>query len=373
MAPHRTLAMTAMAVAAVAFAVVVTLVLRFRAELADATPSSTLTAVEAAASPAAGDPSALPAAAEGPPPAASCVSSELATRATQPRAFGIGRSPSRERLLVSRDAEHLAAAAMMTRNVRERVADITKAMAIGSQNATIVWLAVQICGAASGRVPCPEQEWEEQLLKLDGENSEAWIQVAARRLERGDGGAAFDAMQRAASAAETNVYWPETVELAERGLAAAGGHSFADRAALAFGVAAANQPDYKSYVDMCKARSDVDRAWADACLHYGAAAEQRRKTVLGETSARTLQIAVLEAIGDDFGVAEVRARVPPGIGTVDRRRADAMITSGPRPFALYLAKLRESGESAAVAYMLDEGASPTPLATAECPPRRPSE
>jgi hypothetical protein len=210
-------------------------------------------------------------------------------------------------LLVSRDAEHLAAAAMMTRNPRDRVADITRAMAAGSQNAAIVWLAVQICGAANGVVPCPEREWEERLLRLDGENSEAWIHVAARRLGRGESVAAFDAIQRAAAAAETNVYWPETVELVERGLEAAGGYSFSARASTAFGVAAANQPAYKSHVDMCKARSEVDRAWADACLRYGQVAEQRRKTVLGQTSARTLQIAVLEAIGDQEAIARVRA------------------------------------------------------------------
>jgi hypothetical protein len=120
---------------------------------------------------------------------------------------------------------------------------------------------------------------------------------------------------------------------------------------------------------MCKARSEVDRAWADACLRYGQVAEQRRKTVLGQTSARTLQIAVLEAIGDEEAVARVRTRVREGVTTADRRRVDALIVSGPRPFARYLAKLRESGELAAVAYMLDEVASlVTPLPT--CPPPR---
>jgi hypothetical protein len=121
---------------------------------------------------------------------------------------------------------------------------------------------------------------------------------------------------------------------------------------------------------MCKARSAVDRAWADACLRYGQVAEQRRKTVLGQTSARTLQIAVLEAIGDEEAVARVRTRVQQGVATADRRRADALIMSGPRPFARYLAKLQESGELAAVAYMLEEAASlATPL-PAECPPPR---
>ncbi|HEX7236973.1 MAG TPA: hypothetical protein VF405_08440 [Gammaproteobacteria bacterium] len=370
-APHKVVAAAAIAVAAALLAIVITLVLRFSRELADAVPSVAPTVVErveeARTVPA--DVSAAPANAETAPPSpARCVSSDSArVRRTQQsnRNLGLSGSLWRERLLVSLDAEHLAAAAMMTRNPRSRVEDITRAMAAGSQNAAIVWHAVQICGAAGGVVPCPEREWEEQLLKLDGENSEAWIHVAARRLARGES-TAFYAIQRAASAAETNVYWPETVELIERGLDAAGGYPFSARASTAFGVAAANQPDYKGQVAMCKARSEVDRAWADACLRYGQVAEQRRKTVLGQTSARTLQIAVLEAIGDEEATAKVRARVQQGVATADRRRVDALIVSGPRPFERYLAKLSESGELAAVAYMLEEVPTPSPPLSAEC-------
>ena len=146
----------------------------------------------------------------------------------------------------------------------------------------------------------------------------------------------------------------------------AGGYSFSARVSTAFGVDAANQPNYKCHVEMCKARSEVDPAWADACLRYGQVAEQRRKTVLGQTSARTLQIAVLEAIGDEEAIARVRARVQQGVTTADRRRADALIVSGPRPFGRYLAKLRESGELAAVAYMLEEATSLSAALPAEC-------
>lgn len=362
----------AAAIAAVVLAVVVVFVLRLRTELAEAVPRTASTiedSAEEAADVSADVDAPSFAAVETASLAALCVSSESATvPVTRPRPFRLSGAGARELLLVSRDAEHLAAAALLSRNARERVDDITRALATGRQNAVIAWTAVQICAAAGDAVPCPAQEWEEQLLKLDGQNSEVWIQVAARRLDRGDARGALDAVQRAAAAPASNAYWPDTVELLERGLAAAGGYSFPERAAIAFAVAAANQPDYAGYLSFCKAQSQVNRAWADACLHYGEVAEVQRKTVLGQTSARTLQIAVLEVVADEESVAEVRARGRQTFVTTDeRRRADALIVSGPRPFARYLAKLRESGESAAIAFMLEEAASlSAPPPTAEC-------
>ncbi len=367
----------AAAIAAVVLTVVVVLVLRLRTELADAVPrTSTIpeAAEEPTREPAAADPATL-ADVDASPSAASCVSSEpptpfraARTAALRAAIFNRNIAEARERLLASRDAEHLAAAALLSRNASERVDDITSAFAAGRQNPAIVWTAVRICAAAGNAVPCPAQEWEDQLLKLDGQNSEVWIHVAARRRERGDGKGALAALQRAASATETNAYGPDTIELLERGLAAAGGYSFPERASIAGSVAAAHQPDYASYLSMCKTQSEVDRAWADACLHYGEVAERQSKTVLAQTSARSLQIAVLEIVGDE-SIPQVRARGRDTVATTEeRRRADALITSGPRPFARYLAKVRESGESAAVAYMLEEANSlPSQPATAECP------
>ena len=371
----------AAAIAAVVLGIVVVLVLRLRTELADAVPRLESTIADTAEEPTRDPPDADPAALAGVDavPAAACVSSEPATPATPAtsartaarRAAIVRRNiaEARERLLASRDSEHLAAAALLSLNVSERVDDITSAFATGRQNPAIVWTAVRICAAAGDAVPCPAQQWEDQLLKLDWQNSEVWIHVATRRLERGDGKGALAALQRAASATETNAYWPDTIELLERGLAAAGGYSFPERASIAGGVAAAHQPDYASYLSMCKTQSQVDRAWADACLHYGEVAERQSKTVLAQTSARSLQIAVLEIVGDGGSVTQVRARGRDTVATSEeRRRADAAITSGPRLFARYLAKLRESGELAAVAYMLEEAESlPSQPVAAECP------
>jgi hypothetical protein len=111
MAPHKTLAMTALAIAAVSIAVVLVLVLRFGAELARVSGGSASIAAESAEeTPAVSADAtldvAVPLAADGSPAAASCSSSDSAAPppARPSRTFAIARSPTRERLLVSRDA-----------------------------------------------------------------------------------------------------------------------------------------------------------------------------------------------------------------------------------------------------------------------------
>ena len=198
------------------------------------------------------------------------------------------------------------------------------------------------------RGPLPGPAVEDQLLKLDGQNSEVWIHVAARRLERGDSKGALAALQRAASATETNAYWPDTIELLERGLAAAGGYSFPERASIApaSGGAPARLRELLEHVqDTEPSRSSLGGRLPALRRGRGTA----KQAVLGQTSAGPFRSRCSRSSERrvDRGV---RAR---GRGTVatteERRRADALINSGPRPFARSLAKVGRAGESAAVA------------------------
>jgi hypothetical protein len=274
-----------------------------------------------------------------------CASTEPAEIAA---ATAIDAAEARDRLLVSLDYEHLAAAALLSAHPSDRVAAITRALARGRHDPTVVWLAALICNAAVESDACPAQQWESLLLALDDQNSEAWIQAASSRFERGEIRAALDALRRAASSPETRTYWPETVELVERALAAAGGYSFSARAELAFGVAAAHQPDYAAYARVCRAQS-ADAEWTEACRAYGELAERQGKTELGQAVARGMQIAALEALGDERARDEVAARQRQARETRDRRRAEAFLAGSPRHFTAYLATLRERGETAAFA------------------------
>ncbi len=260
---------------------------------------------------------------------------------------------TKTRLLVSQSAENLASVALMMEvtDARERVDAITRAMSIGDRDAIVVWSAVQICDRPRPDLDCPAEGWEDELLKLDGENSEVWIRVAARRYERGDTAKALDAVRHAATAGETREYWAETIAMLERALNAAGGYSFPQRAELAFGFAAANLPAYAPVVSMCGKQSLVDAEWAQACLDYGRLLERQGKTDIGLAIAQSIQIAALEAMRNTEEAQAVAARKDAAsrerMSAPAGERADAFVFGNTRIFAAYLAAVRERGERAA--------------------------
>lgn len=213
----------------------------------------------------------------------------------------------KQRLVVSPDAEHLHAAALLESEPVNRIKIITKALANSRNDAFLMWDAVRICAESLEQTSCPMQDWEDRLLELDGQNSEAWIRVAANRLLAGDSQAALRAMQRAASASETRAYWTESIEMIERGFAAGSNYTFAERAAFALVIAGSNKPNYWVYYNMCKEESVKSKDWAYACLTYGELVERQGRTELGQISAHAIQKQALELIEDDERLAAVVA------------------------------------------------------------------
>ena len=279
---------------------------------------------------------------------------EAAADSGREAASDLELAESRRKLLVSQSPEILASVALMAvDDAPTRLDAINRAMTTGRQNATVVWSAVLICDRPPGDLECPAQVWEDELLKLDSGNSEAWIRAAASSYERGDGKQALDALRRASTAAETRDYWPETVAMLERALESAGGYSFPQRVTLAFGLAAANQPAFPFYVNMCSKQSKLDAEWAQTCLDYGRLVERQAKTDIGIEIGQSIQFAALEAMGDTGGAEAVQARKADAAQSRETdasgARTDAYIFSNPRLFADYLAAVREHGERAALA------------------------
>ncbi len=196
---------------------------------------------------------------------------------------------------------------------------------------------------------------------IDGQNSESWLRVAANRYKAGETDAALEAMRHAATAAETRIYWTETIEMAERGLAAAGSdYSFPERAAMAFGLAATKLPNYGDFTTMCKEQSLRSADWAYTCLGYGELAENQGKTVIGVSIGRSIQKLALEALGEEDKLAAVEARQQSSrqewlesIGNI-HAATERLMFSNPAVFSAYLAAVRTHGEVVARAYLTDE-------------------
>lgn len=215
------------------------------------------------------------------------------------------------RLSASSSAEHLHLAALLDSGSVSRVELIERAVVLNPNDAFVLWGAVNICSEERSATTCPLLDWEQRLLELDGQNSESWIRVAANRYQAGNLDSALDALRNAATSAVTQSYWAETIEMAERGFAAVGDYAFPERAAMAFGFAASQLPDYGDFVTMCKEQSAKSVDWTYACLAYGELVEYQGRTDMEVLIARSIQKLALEVLGDvqKFAAMEQRQQV----------------------------------------------------------------
>lgn len=256
------------------------------------------------------------------------------------------------RLAVSTSAEHRLAAALMEQNPARSSSLISEAMIDGKDDVLVAWHAAGICTKTVQETGCPLQAWEEQLLSLDGQNTEVWSRVAANRLDAGDNTGALSAMQSAATAPETNIYWPETVAMTERALSAAGDLPFAQRVSTSFGVGAASGPGVSAIVEMCRNMAPVNSDWAYACLGYGERGEQQGKGILTQQIARAIQKIALLALGEEERASIVEARAQSvrhsfPIRSPSRELSEALMLTRPSFFYRYLTAVRQHGEVAA--------------------------
>ncbi len=259
-----------------------------------------------------------------------------------------------KQLSVSPSTEHLHVAALLERDSTRRFELLDRAIRQSPNDAFLLWRAVQICSEESDTAACDLPDWERKLLSADSQNSESWLRVAANRYKQGETEAALDAMRHAATAAETRIYWTETVEIIERGLAAAGsGHTFFERASWAFSFSAMNIPRYADSTTMCMQQSSLSADWAYTCLGYGELAENQSKTEIGASIGRSIQKMALEALGEPEKAAVVELRRQTRrqeiFNSVGDHQAvtEWLFFSNPTLFYSYLAAIRSHGEIAA--------------------------
>jgi hypothetical protein len=258
------------------------------------------------------------------------------------------------RLALSRDAEHIYSAVLLELDRARQPERMSEALIPDTGNVLLAWHGLNICSRDEAADACPLLQLENRLLELDSQNGEAWARVAANRLRRGELDGALDAMRHAASAAEANVYWTETVEMLERAIAATSDLPFQTRAIWAVSVTASHSIDYARIITMCKEQASGSQAWAQACLDYGSLLERRQRTEIGKSIGLSLQQSVLETLGADEQRDKVAARLEAARRDRDalwsgpgHRAAEALTLTDPRYFSAYLTAIRQHGEYAA--------------------------
>ncbi|MEL7538178.1 MAG: hypothetical protein AAFM91_14120 [Pseudomonadota bacterium] len=254
------------------------------------------------------------------------------------------------KMSVSSEPEHLYFAALIEDDPSSRLQLLKRAIQGNPNDALVVWGAVQACSEFDASPTCPLSEWEPMLIAVDGQNSETWIRIAANRYGSGELDAALSALRRAGSVAKSNDYWPEMIEMIERGLAASTDRSFSWRAGMAFGLAAANLPRVGDYTRMCRDQSQLSAEWAYACVDYGKRAEEHGKSMMTVDIGQAIQKYALQALGESALAAEVerrsRARSQQASDAVSDGN-ELLIIATPALFHAYLDAVRLHGETSA--------------------------
>ena len=157
-------------------------------------------------------------------------------------------------------------------------------------------------------------------------------------------------MRFASAAAESRIYWPDTMESIERALRAVGGLSFVERATLANGVASSELPRFNGLTTMCTEQSAESLEWAYTCLRYGELVERQAKTLIGIAIAGSVQRLALEAMGESESAVAVEERIEASrqesVGSYDEK-VMLLIMTNQNLFYAWVAAIKSVGEVAA--------------------------
>ena len=264
------------------------------------------------------------------------------------------------RLTDSDFSEHLHLAALIEKDPQKLADLIDRAVAIDGGNPMLIWDSLHYCSQTNVSADCPLRELEERILSVDGQNSEALIRVAANRYANGNLDEALRLLRRASTSAVTNDFWTQRILLIERGLAASTEFSFAERAEMAIGIAAAQPAFFGDIIKMCKDQSAYSSEWAYACAAYGNLAETQGKTMMTIMIAQAIQKLAYEELGEVEKAAKIETRMRSlsqaytSVGSMLDDETSKAVFGSPTLFSAYLATVSAEGEIVATQKIHDD-------------------
>ncbi|MEM7278221.1 MAG: hypothetical protein AAF385_08855 [Pseudomonadota bacterium] len=179
----------------------------------------------------------------------------------------------------SNDGDHLFAAAIFGAWHRRDHELFERAISSDPDNGAYRFFYAAEC--MRGKVACDSGMAVSEFVRVDSDNSEAYLHRAMDFYSKGQLDLALLDMKQAATMPRTEDYFTDLVLILERSLDAIG-MGFTERASMAFGISATNGTLYSNLSTMCKEMSAADERWHTACVDYLELAAQRTTTSLGE-------------------------------------------------------------------------------------------
>lgn len=163
------------------------------------------------------------------------------------------------------------------------------------------------CTSALTDPHCDDAGLTTLIERVDGDNSEAWALLAARRLELGETEAAARALERANGSPVTTRYFRQYVGLFERAYAAATGLGVAERGVAAIGHAAGQQlAGQATLLRRCYTEAADSVSWRRLCFEYASQLRAREATSIHQAAAMDLLARLAELDGDDAAAGRLR-------------------------------------------------------------------
>ena len=165
------------------------------------------------------------------------------------------------------DADSIAAAAELTdwptSNAEQRLALLTRAVALSPDRADLVWLQLEACGSVAS---CDPEPLATRLHVLDEDNGAAWGLLLSRATKAGDSRAVRNCLNAIAGAKRFDIYWNPTI--ARLSAAVSDQHAMDMPTALTAVIgteAALAIPAYQDLSMACKAPALQEPGRTEAC------------------------------------------------------------------------------------------------------------
>ncbi|MEM7765370.1 MAG: hypothetical protein AAF290_14990 [Pseudomonadota bacterium] len=145
---------------------------------------------------------------------------------------------------------------------------------------------------------CDASDSIERLLKIDADNSEAWVLATLLRYGKEDKDGALRALEIAATASRSSSYWPETAAAVYRSYRASGAADVGVALVDSITLPTQLMPNQLALIQLCRKEAPNDRRWADGCIAYGKLAFANYKTLIGGSGATGVAAAGMQAINE---------------------------------------------------------------------------
>ena len=208
-------------------------------------------------------------------------------------------------LSVSKEAEHLLAAAMLIPkdDDEQRVAYLEQSMAMGEPTPLLFWQMLRHCDIPS----CDRSAVFEKALAVAPSNAAFWMEAAKPEIMNGNWADAERLLRRGISAGEFNLYFIDQAMMIERALAASTNFDYTERVFAGLGIGAAVAiPTFGDLTRACRTDSNDPSVWIPLCDDFGRMMIDTSDTLIGKMIGYALRRVATERGGDSELAAEIK-------------------------------------------------------------------